>query len=141
MRIARCSLSEFPEGGADMPGRFGATITIDKPIDDVFAFLADGENDKRFSSRIVEIAKTTDRSRPGSARCTRAPAKRTAPDLTGEAPSSRSDVAFEPPSKIRWTETVEDDSRLPCPRAVTTFVPEGQGTQADLLHTSSRAAG
>ena len=38
-----------------MAGRFGATIVIDRPIDEVFAFLADGENDKRFSSRIVEI--------------------------------------------------------------------------------------
>ena len=33
---------------------------IDRPIDEVFAFLADGENDKKFSARVLEIAKTTD---------------------------------------------------------------------------------
>ena len=43
-----------------MAGRFGATIVIDRPITEVFAFLADGENDKKFSSRVIEIAKITD---------------------------------------------------------------------------------
>ena len=37
-------------------GRFGATVVIDRPIDEVFAFLADGENDPKFSSRVLEIA-------------------------------------------------------------------------------------
>ena len=41
-------------------GRFGATVVIDRPIDEVFAFLADGENDTKFSARVLEIAKTTD---------------------------------------------------------------------------------
>ncbi len=40
--------------------RFGATTTIGRPIGEVFAFLADGENDKKFSARIVEISKATD---------------------------------------------------------------------------------
>jgi hypothetical protein len=43
-----------------MAKRFGATVVVDRPIEEVFDFLADGENDKKFSSRIVEIAKTTD---------------------------------------------------------------------------------
>ncbi len=43
-----------------MAGRFGATIVIDRPINEVFAFLADGENDKRFSARVIEINKGTD---------------------------------------------------------------------------------
>ena len=33
---------------------------IDRPIEEVFAFLADGENDPKFSPRVLEIAKTTD---------------------------------------------------------------------------------
>ena len=41
-----------------MSGRFGAATTIDRSIEEVFAFLAYGENDKRYSARIVEIAKT-----------------------------------------------------------------------------------
>jgi len=43
-----------------MAGRFEATTEIDRPIQEVFDFLADGENDRKFSARIIEIAKTTD---------------------------------------------------------------------------------
>ncbi len=43
-----------------MAGQFGASVTIDRPIEEVFAFLADGENDRKFSPRVLEIAKTTE---------------------------------------------------------------------------------
>jgi hypothetical protein len=43
-----------------MPGRFEGTAVIDRPIEEVFAFLADGENDPKFSPRVLEIAETTD---------------------------------------------------------------------------------
>jgi hypothetical protein len=33
---------------------------IDRPIDEVFAFLAEGTNDPKFSPRVQEIRKTTD---------------------------------------------------------------------------------
>jgi hypothetical protein len=40
-----------------MAGRFEATAFIERPIEEVFAFLADGENDPKFSPRVLEIAK------------------------------------------------------------------------------------
>lgn len=43
-----------------MAGRFEGTVVIDRPIDAVFAFVADGENDPKFSPRVQEIEKTTD---------------------------------------------------------------------------------
>jgi hypothetical protein len=43
-----------------MAGQFEATVVIDRPIEQVFAFLADGENDRGFSTRVLEIAKTTE---------------------------------------------------------------------------------
>jgi uncharacterized protein YndB with AHSA1/START domain len=43
-----------------MAGRFEATVVIERPIEEVFAFLAAGENDPTFSPRVLEIAKTTD---------------------------------------------------------------------------------
>jgi carbon monoxide dehydrogenase subunit G len=43
-----------------MAGQFEGTVEIDRPIDEVFAFLADGENDPRFSPRVQRIEKTTD---------------------------------------------------------------------------------
>jgi carbon monoxide dehydrogenase subunit G len=39
---------------------FSGTTTINKPIEEVFAFLADGTNDPKFSPRVQEIRKATD---------------------------------------------------------------------------------
>lgn len=47
-----------------MAGRFEATVVIDRPTEEVFAFIADGESDPKFGPRVLEIAKTTD-GRPG----------------------------------------------------------------------------
>jgi Polyketide cyclase / dehydrase and lipid transport len=43
-----------------MAHEFSASALIDRPIDEVFAFLADGTNDPKFSPRVQEIRKTTD---------------------------------------------------------------------------------
>ena len=43
-----------------MSGQFEGTTTVDKPIDEVFAFLAAGTNDPKFSPRVQEIEKLTD---------------------------------------------------------------------------------
>jgi carbon monoxide dehydrogenase subunit G len=43
-----------------MAGRFEGTAVIARPIEEVFAFLADGENDVKFSPRVQEIRKLTD---------------------------------------------------------------------------------
>jgi len=39
---------------------FGASVIVERPIADVFAYLADGTQDAEFSERIVEIEKRTD---------------------------------------------------------------------------------
>jgi carbon monoxide dehydrogenase subunit G len=43
-----------------MAGQFEGTAEIDRPIADVFAFLAAGTNDQKFSPRVQRIEKTTD---------------------------------------------------------------------------------
>jgi carbon monoxide dehydrogenase subunit G len=43
-----------------MAHEFSGSALIDRPIDEVFAFLADGTNDPKFSPRVQEIRKTTD---------------------------------------------------------------------------------
>jgi uncharacterized membrane protein len=43
-----------------MAGQFEATVEIDRPIEEVFAFLADGRNDPKFSPRVQKIAKSPD---------------------------------------------------------------------------------
>jgi hypothetical protein len=42
-----------------MAERFGASVVIDRPIEKVFAFLADGENDKKFSARAAMTSPPT----------------------------------------------------------------------------------
>ncbi|MFR0357226.1 SRPBCC family protein [Streptomyces sediminimaris] len=41
-----------------MAGRFEATAEINRPVEDVFAFLAEGTNDPAFSPRVQAITKT-----------------------------------------------------------------------------------
>lgn len=48
--------------------RFEATVDIDRPVAEVFAFLADGENDRKFSPRVQDIARTAGRSDRGGHR-------------------------------------------------------------------------
>jgi carbon monoxide dehydrogenase subunit G len=43
-----------------MAHEFSGSALIDRPIDEVFAFLADGTNDPKFSPRVQEMRKTTD---------------------------------------------------------------------------------
>ena len=49
-----------PQEEVRMAGQFEGSVVIDRPIEEVFAFVADGENDQKFSDRVLEIAKTTD---------------------------------------------------------------------------------
>ncbi|MGH9184831.1 MAG: SRPBCC family protein [Acidimicrobiales bacterium] len=76
------------------------TITVDRPIEAVFEFLADGEKDKMFSKRIIEIAKTTD-GPVGVGTVYRSKAR----DLGRTASHDIEITAFEPPTLIRWRET------------------------------------
>ncbi len=43
-----------------MPGQFSGSAVINRPIAEVFAFLADGTNDPKFSPRVLEIRKEPD---------------------------------------------------------------------------------
>ncbi|GAA2771019.1 SRPBCC family protein [Streptomyces showdoensis] len=43
-----------------MSGEFEASVEVDRPVEEVFAYLADGRNDPEFSPRVLEITKTPD---------------------------------------------------------------------------------
>jgi uncharacterized protein YndB with AHSA1/START domain len=82
-----------------MAGRFGASIVIDKPIEEVFAFLADGENDPKFSSRVIEMSKTTDGpSGVGTVYAS------TVKDAGVKTKREFKLTEFDAPTRIRWTE-------------------------------------
>jgi uncharacterized membrane protein len=82
-----------------MPKRNDVSVTIDRPIEQVFAFLADGENDKLFSERIIDIAKVTD-GEVGVGTIYRS----TARDLGRTAAHEFEITEFDPPTRIRWRE-------------------------------------
>jgi uncharacterized protein YndB with AHSA1/START domain len=83
-----------------MAGRFEATVVIDRPIEEVFAFLADGENDKKFSARVLEIEKTTD-GPPGAGTVYASTVK----DAGMKTKREFEFTEFQPPTRIRWAET------------------------------------
>jgi carbon monoxide dehydrogenase subunit G len=82
-----------------MAERFGATVVVDKPIEQVFDFLADGENDPKFSPRVLEIAKKTD-GVPGKGTIYVSTVK----DAGMKSQREFELTEFERPTKIRWRE-------------------------------------
>lgn len=83
-----------------MSGRFEATVDINRPLDEVFAFLADGENDPKFSPRVLSMTKKTD-GPPGVGTVYTSKVKDAGMTTRREFRISE----FEPPLRIRWTET------------------------------------
>jgi len=82
-----------------MAHEFSGSAVIERPIDEVFAFLADGTNDPKFSPRVQEIRKTTDG--PIAVGTVFESKVKDA----GMTTSRRFELTtFEAPTKIRWAE-------------------------------------
>jgi uncharacterized protein YndB with AHSA1/START domain len=110
-----------------MSGRFDVTTVIDKPIEDVFAFLADGENDKRFSARVQEIRKTTD-GPPGVGTVYASTVKDAG--MTTKREFEITD--FVAPTKIRWAERSKNS--VTAPEGGYDLEPAGNGTKVTLYN-------
>lgn len=105
-----------------MAGRFGATVVIDRPIDQVFAFLADGENDPKFSTRVIEIEKATD-GPPGVGTVYASRVKDAGVTTKREFKLTE----FDPPTRIRWAEVSKN--LVVAPEGGYDLAPAGEGTQ------------
>jgi uncharacterized protein YndB with AHSA1/START domain len=110
-----------------MAGRFEATVVIDRPIDEVFAFLANGENDPKFSSRVLEIAKTTD-GPPGVGTIY----KSTVKDAGMKTKREFKLTEFDAPTRIRWSEVSKN--LVTAPEGGYDLAPEGTGTRVTLYN-------
>jgi uncharacterized protein YndB with AHSA1/START domain len=108
-----------------MAGRFEASVVIDRPIDEVFAFLADGENDPKFSPRVLEIAKTTDG--PTGVGTIYAS---TVKDAGLKTKREFKLVEFEPPTRIRWEELSKNV--ITASEGGYDLAPEGGGTRVTI---------
>ena len=110
-----------------MAGRFEATVVIDRPIEEVFAFLADGENDPKFSSRVLEISKTTD-GPPGVGTGYASTVK----DAGVKTKREFKITEFTPPTRIRWTEVSKN--LVTAPEGGYNLASEGSGTRVTLYN-------
>jgi carbon monoxide dehydrogenase subunit G len=110
-----------------MAGRFEATVVIDRPIEEVFAFLADGENDKKFSPRVQEIAKTTDEP-PGLGTVYASTVKDAGMTTKREFKLTE----FEPPTRIRWAELSKN--LVVASEGGYDLTPAGDGTQLTVFN-------
>ncbi len=82
-----------------MAGQFEASVEIDRPIAEVFAFLAEGTNDSKFSPRVQKMEKTTDGpTGEGTVYAS------TVKDAGMTTKREFRITAFEEPKKIRWAE-------------------------------------
>jgi hypothetical protein len=82
-----------------MTNSWKTTVLIDRPVEEVFAFLADGENDPKFSPRVLRIAKTTD-GPPGPGTVYASTVKDAGITTQREIKLTE----FDAPTRIRWTE-------------------------------------
>ena len=101
---------------------FRGTAVIDRPIEEVFAFLANGENDPKFSPRVLEIAKTTD-GPPGEGTVYASTVK----DAGMKTKREFRITEFVPPTRIRWTELSKN--AITVPEGGYDLEPEGSGTR------------
>jgi carbon monoxide dehydrogenase subunit G len=91
-----------------MAHSFEGTTIIDRPIAQVFAFLADGTNDPKFSPRVQEIRKTTDG--PVGVGTVFASTVKDA-GMTSKREFELTE--FEAPTRIRWTERSKNTVTVP----------------------------
>src|SRR2546421_12292863 len=82
-----------------MAESFEVTTDVDRPIDEVFAYLAAGENDPKFSSRVLEMRKETD-GPVGVGTIF----KSTVKDGGFKTKREFEITEFDAPTKIRWAE-------------------------------------
>jgi len=105
-----------------MAGSFEATTVIDKPIEEVFAFLAAGTNDPKFSPRVQEIRKTTD-GPPGLGTVFESTVK----DAGMKSSRKFELTEFVAPTKIRWAE--RSKNLVTASEGGHDLEPEGAGTK------------
>jgi carbon monoxide dehydrogenase subunit G len=100
---------------------------VDRPIEEVFAFLADGENDPKFSPRVLEIARTTD-GPTGVGTIY----KSTVKDAGLKTKREFKITEFEPPTRIRWSEVSKN--LVTAPEGGYDLAPEGSGTRVTIYN-------
>ncbi|MFJ8108310.1 SRPBCC family protein [Streptomyces sp. NPDC096132] len=82
-----------------MSGQFEAVVEVDRPVQEVFAYLADGRNDPQFSPRVLRIERIPDA--PTSEGTV---FRSTVKDAGMKTAREFRITSFEAPVKLRWAE-------------------------------------
>lgn len=91
-----------------MPGEFSGSAVINRPIEEVFAFLAAGTNDPKFSPRVLEISKEPDGpSRVGTVFVSKVKDAGMKTDRRFEL------TGLQAPTTIRWSERSKNAVTVP----------------------------
>ncbi|MFE3251117.1 SRPBCC family protein [Streptomyces sp. NPDC059209] len=83
-----------------MSGQFEAVTEIDRPIEEVFAYLAEGTNDREFSPRVQHITKD-----PAGPTAVGTVFRSTVKDAGMKTQRELRITELETPTRIRWAET------------------------------------
>jgi carbon monoxide dehydrogenase subunit G len=110
-----------------MAGRFEGTTHIDRPIDQVFAVLADGENDPKFSPRVLEIKKTS-----AGAPSVGTTFESTVKDAGMKSKRQFKLTEFEAPTRIRWAE--QSQNLVTASEGGYDLVADGDGTRLTVFN-------
>ncbi|MCW2983661.1 MAG: hypothetical protein JWR63_1231 [Conexibacter sp.] len=110
-----------------MAGRFEGTTVVDRPIEEVFAFLADGENDPKFSPRVQTIRKVTDGPIGVGTRFAS-----TVKDAGMTTKREFELTEFAPPTTIRWAE--RSKNAVTAPAGGYDLAPDGAGTRVTIFN-------
>ncbi|MFC7845078.1 SRPBCC family protein [Streptomyces sp. NPDC057382] len=86
-----------------MSGQFEATVEIDRPIEEVFGYLADGRNDPQFSPRVLRIERV-----PETPTAVGTVFRSTVKDAGVKTAREFRITEFEAPVRLRWTEVSEN---------------------------------
>jgi carbon monoxide dehydrogenase subunit G len=110
-----------------MAGRFEGTTVVARPIEEVFAFLANGENDVKFSPRVQEIRKITDGPIGVGTRFAS-----TVKDAGMTTKREFELTEFVAPTRIRWAE--RSKNAVTAPTGGYDLAPDGDGTRVTIFN-------
>lgn len=119
-----------------MSGQFEGTAEIDRPVEDVYAFLADGENDPKFSPRVLRIDKD-----PQGPTAVGTLFRSTVKDAGMKSSREFRITVLDAPTTIRWTETSKNSVTVTEGGYDLTALPDGRTRMRIFNHLEGHGVG
>jgi hypothetical protein len=119
-----------------MSGQFEGTAEIDRPIEDVYAFLADGENDPKFSPRVLRMDKD-----PQGPTAVGTLFRSTVKDAGMKSSREFRITVLDAPATIRWTETSKNSVTVTEGGYDLTALPDGRTRMRIFNHLEGHGVG